>query len=65
MARLTSEALYAAGYALPLYGIDQERQHWGYRDETFVLPADAVQRHELPGLDFRVARIEDVRRASG
>ena len=59
---LTTEEIYAKGYAIPLYDISTTCRRWRFREEEHELPLDAVPLFELPGVDFQVARIEDVRR---
>lgn len=54
-----TEAMYAQGYALPLYSISADTRTWNYRDEEFTLPMDAVETFEIDG--FCVASIDDIR----
>lgn len=54
--------LYDAGYAIPLYSIETDVQHWQYREEKYQTTSP-VRTHYLLGVDFGVAKIEDVRRA--
>ena len=63
--KLTSEQIYAAGYALPCYDILAAKRHWRYREEEFTTEWNAVPLREIDGVPFSVGRIEDVRRAHG
>lgn len=50
------------GYAYSMYDISTDRQHFRFHEEEFTLKRGAVPMHEI-GLGFKVAKIEDVRRA--
>ena len=55
----SSEAIFAAGYAMPLFAIATHVRVWRYRDEDYrTLAVPTVQNH---GPDIALARIEDVR----
>jgi hypothetical protein len=60
---MTSAEIFAAGYAVPLYNISERTRHWRYESEEFTLPAGAVVLRSIPGVGFKVGRIEDVRKA--
>ena len=62
-AGVLSEAIYAAGYAVPSYDILAYRRFWRYRDEEFNLPANAVYLYDI-GIGFDVGRIDDIRTAA-
>ncbi len=62
-AGVLSEAIYAAGYAVPSYDVLAYRRFWRYRDEEFNLPANAVYLYDI-GIGFDVGRIEEIRRCS-
>ena len=59
---MTSAELFAAGYALP--GLGMFHHYWLFKGETIKLPHGAVPMVSLPDVAFRVARIEDVRKAN-
>lgn len=61
---MKSQEIFDLGYAVPLYDISTYTRTWRFRDEEFKLPFGSVWPSiELPGLSFKVAKIEDVRRA--
>ena len=61
---MTSDEIYDAGYAIPMYDIVQSIRHWRFREEEWSLPWNAVPLREIPGVGFYVAKIEDVRAAA-
>lgn len=64
VSHLSSKEIYDAGYATPLYNISEKRTYWRYRDEEFVIPANSVTLVDVPWIAFRVAKIDDVRKAA-
>lgn len=58
---LKSEDIFAQGYAIPTYDIDNGIQHWRFRSEEYTLPYASVPTWHLEGLSFEVAKIEQVR----
>ncbi len=59
---MKSEDIYALGYAYPMYDISTDKQHFRFRTEEFTLKRGVVPMHDI-GLGFKVAKIEDIRRA--
>lgn len=59
---MTSKEIYDAGYAVPLYDIAVGVQHFQFREERFMnIPVGAIPMHDVPGVNFKLARIEDLR----
>lgn len=58
---MNSAEIFAAGYAMPLYNIDNARQTFLFRDEVIDIWNAFVPLRDVGG--FHVARIEDVRSA--
>ena len=56
------EDIYSAGFAMPMYDISTEKQHFRWREEEYTLRMGSVQMHPFAGVKFKVAKIEDVRR---
>jgi hypothetical protein len=61
---MTSAEIFDAGYAIPGYDIRTDVRHWIYREERFDVPKEAVPLREIHGVQFKVARIDDVRKAA-
>lgn len=59
---MKSEDIYALGYAYPMYDIILDKQHFRFHEEVFTLKRGEVPMYDI-GLGFKVAKIEDVRRA--
>ncbi len=55
----TTEEMFAAGYAIPIYSILSDSHTWKFRDETFKTFSCPTVRNSEP--DIPLARIEDVR----
>lgn len=61
---MNSAEIYDLGYAIPCYDINTNQRVWRYRSEpTLRIPSYAVPLVDLPGLGFKVARWDDVKRA--
>ena len=60
---MSSEDIFAQGYAIPCYGIIRGVRYWRCGDETYTLPDGAVLTTMLENVPFRVAKIIDIRRA--
>jgi hypothetical protein len=60
---MTTDEIFAKGYALPLYGSPTP---WLYKGEIIaLLPCDAVEREYIDGLPgFMVAKVDNVRNAA-
>lgn len=46
---MTSQEIYEAGYALPIYNISRTERWWRYKDKVFSTPID-VKTKEIQGL---------------
>jgi hypothetical protein len=46
---MTSQEIYDAGYAIPVYNISKTQRFWRYRDKVFSTPID-VKTKEIQGL---------------
>ena len=46
---MTSQEIYEAGYALPIYNISRTERWWRYKDKVFSTPID-VDTKEIQGL---------------
>lgn len=60
---MTSEEIYAAGYAIPMYDISKAIRHWRFREEEWTLAWNAVPITYIEGCKFQVAKVADVRAA--
>jgi hypothetical protein len=46
---VTSQEIYDAGYAIPVYNVSRTERWWRYKDKVFATPVD-VKTKELQGL---------------
>ena len=46
---MTSEEIYDAGYAIPVYNVSRTERWWRYKDRVFATPVD-VKTKEIQGL---------------
>ena len=60
---MNTKEIFELGYAIPLYTTSSERRVWRFREQEFIVPANSVRLHHLPGVNFDVARVEEVRNA--
>lgn len=58
---MKSEDIFRAGYAIPLYDITSEHVTCRFWDEDIRIPRVYVNAHRIPGVNFDLFRIEDVR----
>lgn len=57
----TREQIWAAGYAIPGYDIQEKVLRLSYHNERFDIPADEVELVKTPLADFRLVPIASVR----
>lgn len=60
MKQLHSDEIYAQGYAVGAYNINNDLRSWRHRERVITLRNGAVKTHEIDGFSYAVARWDDV-----
>jgi hypothetical protein len=58
---MDSKTIYEAGYAIPTYDCMGQYRYWKYQDRDMVVAPNSIRLYDVPGCDFLLGRIEDVR----
>lgn len=61
---MTSQEIFSMGYAIPAYDIREQTRTWRFNAEAIELPANAVRLVTIPGVNFYVSPIDEVRKAA-
>jgi hypothetical protein len=56
---VTSQEIYEAGYAIPVYNISKTQRFWRYRDKVLKTPMD-VETKEIQGLKVLEEKYHDM-----